>query len=207
MKNTIIATNEPFDSNWIQPALKDLVRHVERWIGNSHTDIAKTAEEIANGAIAYALKPGLTGKGPFPSSKEHLFRTARMFAKYVFLDEVKQAKYITVSFDDHKEDEDGDELEVSPAEALVAEEKHRAYTQYKEMKAMGRSALRRLDDFLRKHGVFFRVIEVYTEWALHIVATVSVCKRHGIEPRYVRVIVCVVNGILRRCGRDLLKDE
>ena len=75
MKNTIIATNEPFDSNWIQPALKDLVRYVERWIGNSHTDIAKTAEEIANGAMAYALKPGLTGKGPFPSSKEHLFRT------------------------------------------------------------------------------------------------------------------------------------
>ena len=207
MKNTIIATNEPFNSNWIQPALKDLVRYVERWIGNSHKDIAKTAEEIANGAIAYALKPGLTGKGPFPSSKEHLFRTARMFAKYAFLDEVKQAKYIAVRFDDHKEDEDGDEMEITPAEAMIAEEKHRAYTQYKEMKAMGRSALRRLDDFLRKHGVSFRDIEVYKEWELYNVPTDSVCKRHGIKTSNLHKIVCVVNGILRRCGRDLLKDE
>lgn len=207
MKNTIIATNEPFNSDWIQSALKDLVRYVARWIGNSHTDITKTAEEIANGAIAYALKPGLTGKGPFPSSKEHLFRTARMFAKYAFLDEVKQAKYIAVSFDDHKEDEDGDELEVSPAEAMIAEEKHRAYTQYKEMKAMGRSALRRLDDFLRKHGVSVRDIEVYKEWELYNVPTEAVCKRHGITTSNLHKIVCVVNGILRRCGRNLLKDE
>ena len=160
MKNTIIATNEPFDSNWIQPALKDLVRYVERWIGNSYSDITKTAEEIANGAIVYALKPGLTGKGPFPSNKAHLFRTARRFAKYAIIDESKKAKKIAVHLDDRKEDEDGEEMDVHPVEAKHLMENYRANVQEKKMKAMGRWALRRLDDFLRKHGVSLRDIEV-----------------------------------------------
>ena len=71
----------------------------------------------------------------------------------------------------------------------------------------GSRDLRRLDDFLRKHGVSLRDVEVYKEWELYNVPTDSVCKRHGIKTSNLHKIVCVVNGILRRCGRDLLKDE
>lgn len=200
-------TNIGPDANAVGCVWKDIVHFVEIRISDSIC--GKTAEDFAAEAIEYALRDMRIDWTDTKSAKERLYRTARKVAKWRIGAAFKKAQHAIISFDlDTLETTlDGDELEVSPAEALVAEEKHRAYTQYKEMKAMGRSALRRLDDFLHKHGVSLRDVEVYKEWELYNVPTDSVCKRHGIKTSNLHKIVCVVNGILRRCGRDLLKDE
>ena len=206
MKKTIRAASEPFNPEWIQSALTNLVKLVGKWIGTSHAYITDTAEDIANWAIAYALKPGLTEKGPFPGSKEHLFRTARKFAQYAFLDEVKKAKRIAASLDDREKDGDGDEIKTSRLEEQYTAENYRAYKQHKDMEEMGSMALRRLADFLRKYGVSHRDIEVYTDWELNNIPTEIVCKQHDIKPSNLHKIVCVINGILRRYGKELIKD-
>ena len=78
---------------------------------------------------------------------------------------------------------------------------------HSETMAIGRIALRRLDGFLRKHGVSCRDIEVYKDWELFKVPTEVTCSRHDIKAGNLYKIVCIVNQILEYHGKDLLKDQ
>ncbi len=197
---------ETYNPEWVQSVFKDITKLTKWWMYSSV--IEKTAEEIASSAILYALKPGLTGTGAFPNDKAHLFRTAKKFARFAFLDEVKKAqKAQNLSLDDHRANNEGEVEEASCSEIEFVMHDFRAKRMYGETMEIGRIVLRRLDGFLRKHGVSYRDIEVYKDWALFKVPTEVVCSRHDIKAGNLYKIVCIVNHILERYGKDLIKDH
>lgn len=197
--------NETYNPEWVQSVFKDITKLTKWWTHSSV--IEKTAEEIASSAILYALKPGLTGTGAFPNDKAHLFRTAKKFAKFAFLDEVKKKqKTQNLSLDDHRTNDEGEEEEASCAEIEYIMHDYRAKKIYDERMEIGSIVLRRLDDFLREHGVSRRDIEVYKDRVLFKVPTEVACSRHDIKAGNLYKIVCIVNQILEHHGKDLLND-
>ena len=204
--NTAMNSEKTFNPEWAQSVFKDITKLTKWWMHSSV--IEKTAEEIASSAILYALKPGLTGTGAFPNDKAHLFRTAKKFARFAFLDEVKKAqKNQNLSLDDHRANNEGEEEEASSAEIEFVMHDYRARRMHSETIEIGRIALRRLDGFLRKHGVSYRDIEVYKDWELFKVPTEVTCSRHDIKAGNLYKIVCIVSQILERYGKDLIKDQ
>ena len=196
---------ETYNPEWVQSVFKGITK-LTKWRMYSSV-IEKTAEEIASSAILYALKPGLTGTGAFPHDKAHLFRTAKKFARFAFLDEVKKAqKAQDLSLDDRRANNEGEEEESSCSEIEFVMHDYRAKKLHGEAMEIGRIALRRLDGFLLKHGVSRRDIAVYKDWKLFNVSTEVVCSRHDIKAGNLYKIVCIVNRILKRNGKDLVKD-
>ena len=200
-----INANEPFNPDWIQSVQRDLVKKIQWWMYKSATPIAETAEELASKAIAYVLKPGLTGKGPLPNNKDQLFWTAKRFARFGFLDAIKQAKKAPASLDDREMNEEGDEPETCNEERRYSMEKYNEDMHKRKWREMGRTALALLPGFLRKHRVSNRDIAVYMDYVLFEVPTEGVTEKYGIKAGNLYRIVCIVNGILRCHGKDFLK--
>jgi hypothetical protein len=200
-KNT---PNCSFNNNWIQPVLKDLTKKVDWWIKKSSNNIFKTGEEIACEALTYSIKPGLLGNGPFPCDKEHLFRSAYRNAKYMFLNEIKKTKKATASFNDYKEDDEGEIRDVSFIEEQLAIEKYRATKKQKEQIELATLALKKLDSFLAKKNVSTRDIDIYKSWELYNVPTAIVTEKYKISTSNLHKIVCSVNKLISRYGRELL---
>lgn len=197
---------ETYNPEWVQSVFKNIAKLVKWWMYSSV--IEKTAEEIASSAILYALKPGLTGTGAFPNDKAHLFRTAKKFAKFAFLDEVKKSrKNQNLSLDDHQVNNEGEEEETSCAETEFVMHDYRARKMHSERMEIGRFALCHLDGFLREHGVSHRDIEVYKDRELFKVPTEVTCSKHDIKAGNLYKIVCIVNQIIERYGKDLIKDQ
>lgn len=200
-KNT---PNFSFNNNWIQPVLKDITKKVNGWIKKSSNNIFKTGEEIACEALTYSIKPGLLGTGPFPCDKEHLFRSAYRNAKYMFLNEIKKTKKATASFNDYKEDDEGEIRDASFIEEQLAIEKYRTTKKQKEQIELATQALKKLDSFLAKKNVSNRDIDIYKSWELYNVPTAIVTEKYKISTSNLHKIVCTVNKLISRYGRKLL---
>ena len=181
-----------------------LSKKINGWLQKCSRAIVKSGEEIAIEAIEYALNPGLNGTGDYPKNKEHLFRTAKRFAKFAFLNEIKKAKKVAFSLDDHKNADEGEVSEVGSVEAQCAITKYNAEKQHKDPMELGRHALRLLDDFLLKKGVSPRDISVYKAWELYKTPTKTVSEKYEISSNNLHKIVSTINQILSCNGRELL---
>jgi len=171
-------------------------------------DLSKAAGDIAAEAVEYALKDKSATWDDTSSSENHLFRVAKKVAKWFICKEIDKAKRAPVSYDlDSPEEEiDGEPLEISRAEAKYVMGRRDEAKRHAEMMALGRLALSRLDDFLGNNGVSSRDIGIYKDRALFGTQTDNVCRKYSIKPSNLYKIVCVVNGILARKGRALVRE-
>ena len=166
--------------------------------------LSMAAEDIAAEAIEYALKA--IKWEDVPKLEKRLFRTARKVAGWIICREIKKAQNSIVSFglDIREVNEDGEEQELSKAETDYSEELHRAEQVQKETMAKGRSALAKLDDFRKIHGVSARDIAIFKDWYLYNIPTDVVCRKHQITQTNLHRIVCLVKQILRTDGPLLI---
>jgi len=171
-------------------------------------DLSKAAGDIAAEAIEYALKDKSVTWDDTSSSENHLFRVAKKVAKWFICKEIDKAKRSPVSYelDSPEEGIDGEPLEISRAEARYALECYHEAKRRAEMMALGRMALSRLDGFLKNNGVSSRDIGIYKDRVIFGMQTDNVCRRYSIKPSNLYKIVCVVNGILARKGRALVRE-
>lgn len=171
-------------------------------------DLSKTASDIAAEAVEYALKDKKTAWDDTPSSEKHLFSLARKVARWFICKEIEKARRAPVSYDLDSPEEglDGEPLEISSAEASYVLECYHEAKRHAEMMALARMALSRLDDFLARNGVSSRDISIYKDRALYSMQTENVCRKYSIKPSNLYKIVCVVNGILARKGRALVRE-
>ena len=68
----------------------------------------------------------------------------------------------------------------------------------------GHLALKKLDTFLAKKSVSKRDIDIYKSWELYSVPTAIVTKKYKISTSNLHKIVCTVNKIISRYGKELL---
>ena len=199
-------TSNTFNEAWIASVWKKLTREVAYKTYNTHLPL--TAEDIASKAITYALKPGINGTGEFPTSEKQLLRTARKIAKWAIIDAVKKANKMLEceSTDDTRENDDGTIEEISPYEAKHAAQQFREEKNHRNMMAIGRTALNKLDAVLAMNGVSKRDIEIYKARDLYREPTDIVCAKHSVTPENLYKIVSVIKGILRRHGRSIIQD-
>ena len=155
----------------------------------------------------YAITPGLTGKGPYPATEQHLFLRAKKIARFKVLSEIAKAKRgPEYSLDARPEDEDGDDMGISKAESAYAMQLYYAKMKEAETRALGRKLLRELDGFLQKKGVSKRDIKVFKAQKLYDVLTDIICREHNITPGNLYRIVSIVKGILVRNRDELIAD-
>lgn len=171
-------------------------------------DLSKAAGDIVAEAIEYALKDKSVTWDDTSSSENHLFRVAKKVAKWFICKEIDKAKRAPVSYelDSPEEGIDGEPLEISMAETNYALGCYHEARRHAEMMAQGRLALSRLDGFLKNNGVSSRDIGIYKDRALFGTQTDNVCRKYSIKPSNLYKIVCVVNGILARKGRALVRE-
>ena len=171
-------------------------------------DLSKAAGDIVAEAIEYALKDKSVTWDDTSSSENHLFRVAKKVAKWFICKEIEKTKRALISYelDSSEEGIDGEPLEISRAESTCVMGRYYERQRYVEMMAKGRLALSRLDDFLARNGVSSRDISIYKDRALYSMQTENVCRKYSIKPSNLYKIVCVVNGILARKGRALVRE-
>ena len=81
------------------------------------------------------------------------------------------------------ENDDGTVEELSPYEVSYVVQQYHERKNHREMMAMGRSALGKLDAFLAMHGVSKRDIEIYKARDLYSQPTNVVCAMHSVTPQ------------------------
>ena len=207
MKKTENDNNEygAFNSEWIPRVEKKLIWPISRWLFGSY--IGKEPEDIASEAVMYAITPGLTGKGPYPATEQHLFLRAKKIARFKVLSEIAKAKRgPEYSLDARPEDEDGDNVEPSKAELAYIMQLYYEKQKDAEKRALGRKLLRELDDFLQKKGVSKRDIKVFKAQKLYAVPVDIVCRVHNITPENLYRIVSVVKGVLVHNRDEFIAD-
>lgn len=199
-------TPNTFNEAWIASAWKKLTQEIAYKTYNQYLPLA--AADIASRAITYAVKPGMEGTGKFPTSETHLLRTARKIAKWAIIDAVKKSSKMPVceSTDDTKENDDGTMEDLSPYEVNYVLQQYRERKKHKEMMAIGRTALGKLDAFLAMNSVSKRDIEIYKARDLYSEPTDVVCAKHSVTPENLYKIVSVIKSILRRHGRSIIQD-
>ena len=184
-----------FNSEWIPRVEKKLIWPISRWLFGSY--IGKEPEDIASEAIMYAIKPGLTGTGPYPATEQHLFLRAKKIARFKVLGEIAKAKRgPEYCLDARPEGEDGDGMEISKAELVHAMQCYYEKKKDAAARALGRKLLRKIDSFLGKKGVSKRDIKIYKDRKLYDVPTEVICREHNITPSNFFRIVSIVNDIL-----------
>ena len=168
--------------------------------------LARTAEDIAAEAIEYALKDKALTWEDLLSTEAHLFRVARKVAQWRICDEIKKSELSIVSYElgGCEENEEGEQQEISKAEADYSVRLYREAFAHEIRKEDGRMALSRLDGFLSGKGVSDRDINVFKSWALYNMPTDVACRKYSVTPTNLHKIVCVVRQILRTDGHLLL---
>ena len=181
-----------------------LVLSISKKIKNYN--LSKTSYDIASEAISYALKNKNIYWNNFATAEKHLYYSAKKNSSWFIKKEVNnvQSSKVKYNLDSYNENKEG---ELSSENLIIS---HYSYEEYSknleddEFFSTGHLALKKLDTFLAKKSVSKRDIDIYKSWELYSVPTAIVTKKYKISTSNLHKIVCTVNKIISRYGKELL---
>ena len=181
-----------------------LVLSISKKIKNYN--LSKTSYDIASEAISYALKNKNIDWNNFATAEKHLYYSAKKNSSWFIKKEVNnvQSSKVKYNLDSYNENKEG---ELSSENLIIS---HYSYEEYSknleddEFLSTGHLALKKLDTFLAKKSVSKRDIDIYKSWELYSVPTAIVTKKYKISTSNLHKIVCTVNKIISRYGKELL---
>ena len=181
-----------------------LVLSISKKIKNYN--LSKTSYDIASEAISYALKNKNIDWNNLATAEKHLYYSAKKNSSWFIKKEVNnvQSSKVKYNLDSYNENKEG---ELSSENLIIS---HYSYEEYSknleddEFLSTGHLALKKLDTFLAKKSVSKRDIDIYKSWELYSVPTAIVTEKYKISTSNLHKIVCTVNKIISRYGRELL---
>jgi hypothetical protein len=190
--------------NTIAEVWHKLVLSVADQIKNN--DLSKTPCDIVSESISYALKNKKIDWNNKTNAKKHLYYSAKKVCSWIIKNESKKVKRSRVKYtlDTYAKNEEGESVTGS---WLISKYSHDEYWKNHAIDNFfitGHLALKKLDSFLAEKGVSERDIGIYKSWELYSVPTAIVTEKYKISTSNLHKIVCTVNKIISRYGRELL---
>jgi hypothetical protein len=170
-----------------------------------NTYIFKSFEDIAIEAILYAMKNSKINWSDLASAEEHLFYSARKVSSWVISKELLKVKNSIVQYTFDSTVKGEENATQNWADSKHSLEEFNATKKNDELLAVARYALENLDSFLQSKGVSARNIAIYKAWELNKTPTDEVKEKYSITTSNLYRIVCIINAILHRHGRELIK--
>lgn len=198
--NTLNKTLE----NTITEVWHKLVLSVANQIKND--DLSKTPCDIVSESISYALKNKKIDWSNKTNAEKHFYYSAKKNCSWIIKNERKKVERSTVKYtlDTYTKNEEGESVTDS---WLISKYSHDEYCERYSIDNFfitGHQALKKLDTFLAKKNVSNRDIDIYKSWELYNVPTAIVTEKYKISTSNLHKIVCTVNKIISRYGKELL---
>ena len=190
--------------NTIAEVWHKLVLSIANQIKNN--DLSKTPCDIVSESISYALKNKKIDWENKANAKKHLYYSAKKVCSWIIKNERKKVERSRVKYtlDTYTKNEEGGSVTDS---WLISKYSHDEYWKKHAIDNFfitGHLALKKLDTFLAKKSVSKRDIDIYKSWELYSVPTAIVTEKYKISTSNLHKIVCTVNKIISRYGRELL---
>lgn len=190
--------------NTITEVWHKLVLSVANQIKND--DLSKTPCDIVSESISYALKNKKIDWNNKINAEKHFYYSAKKNCSWIIKNERKKVERSRVKYtlDTYTKNEEGESVTDS---WLISKYSHDEYCERYSIDNLfitGHQALKKLDSFLAKKNVSNRDIDIYKSWELYNVPTAIVTEKYKISTSNLHKIVCTVNKIISRYGRELL---
>jgi hypothetical protein len=202
MKMVNLAGNNKAIEKTIENALKKLTTY----LNGKTQSIYKAPEDIAIEAILYAIKNNKIDWSNLNSAEKHIFYSGRISSTWIIQSEFRKMKNSLVDFtlNNKSSNDNGDEAKEHWSQIEYSYEKYCSDKKDGEFFNAGRQALNKLDDFLRQKGISERDIAIYKDRVLYNISSIDVRNKYNISASNLYKIVCIINAILSRDGRELL---
>jgi hypothetical protein len=190
--------------NTIAEIWHKLVLSVANQIKND--DLSKTPCDIVSESISYALKNKKIDWSNKTNAEKHLYYSAKKNCSWIIKNERKKVERSRVKYtlDTYTKNEEGESVTDS---WLISKYSHDEYCERYSIDNLfitGHQALKKLDTFLAKKNVSNRDVDIYKSWELYNVPTAIVTEKYKISTSNLHKIVCTVNKIISRYGKELL---